>query len=545
MKNNSDSDEDYRAPRGNHKHDSNDRNGRNANSNKDDYEESTRNRRRSPQGRRVSSNDSPSHIPGLSGLSSPSSDRKFMGAIKEMHSSDDPLKREVKVKKELDYQSMLKLQIDEKKYHKDLEEHKDKALKQKELEEYLAVHYKGKVPPHVSQKVRTGKKALQESSDELEERKERLNIAGSPISKSNPSSNSRNSRSKSQNYGSSFDDNYDEAGSSPYRDKGRDRDTGRRKDKFDDDYDEPPPRRKPQSNSGRSNDYDDPYDTYDRDTRDDYNGSRGSVKGSPDKHKKWVSQAEYDELSALCDNLLKQQDEIQSDMKSGQTTKRGNGRDVPSINTGRGGPNAGRAKSQQQLHRERPKQVGTFGSSRPKSNQLARNNSSDSTDAPNTSRSTGSTRSGTGPVKVAFGRVIAGSKTTSRLENEQKKVMKSGGAATGKMLMNASEPKRRGDRRGVPPLAPRNDSPERGGFKKMAANARSGGPIVVSYEDDIGGSNSGGRRDNRGTAQSLELNGESEYLKIKGEDVDLISGDQLDRLLVKARGNRRGGGHDR
>ena len=69
-----------------------------------------------------------------------------MGAIKEMHSSDDPLKREVKVKKELDYQSMLKLQIDEKKYHKDLEEHKDKALKQKELEEYLAVHYLYSMP---------------------------------------------------------------------------------------------------------------------------------------------------------------------------------------------------------------------------------------------------------------------------------------------------------------------------------------------------------------------------------------------------------------
>ena len=79
----------------------------------------------------------------------------------------------------------------------------------------------------------------------------------------------------------------------------------------------------------------------------------------------------------------------------------------------------------------------------------------------------------------------------------------------------------------------------------MAANARSGGPIVVSYEDDIGGSSDRGRRDNsRGTAQSLELNGESEYLKIKGEDVDLISGDQLDRLLVKARSNRRGGDRD-
>merc|ERR1711968_158020 len=91
------------------------------------------------------------------------------------------------------------------------------------------------------------------------------------------------------------------------------------------------------------------------------------------------------------------------------------------------------------------------------------------------------------------------------------------------------------------PMAPRHGrggsdygvSPTAGpqGFHKLAAQARSG-PKVVTYEEDLGGSDR-----SRGRT-SVELSGDSEYLRIGGEEVDLISGDQLDRLLVTARNAR-------
>ena len=64
-----------------------------------------------------------------------------------------------------------------------------------------------------------------------------------------------------------------------------------------------------------------------------------------------------------------------------------------------------------------------------------------------------------------------------------------------------------------------------------------GEPVIVSYDDEGREPPPGPRGGSRGRA-SVELNGESEYLKIGGEEVDIISGDQLDRLLVQARGAR-------
>ena len=64
---------------------------------------------------------------------------------------------------------------------------------------------------------------------------------------------------------------------------------------------------------------------------------------------------------------------------------------------------------------------------------------------------------------------------------------------------------------------------------------------MVSYEDDLGGSG-GGRGKNAQNRRSAELDGDSEYLRIGGEEVDLISGDQLDRLINRARGARGSGG---
>jgi len=99
----------------------------------------------------VNTNIGGQFIPGLdnhhssSGGGSPSNKRGFMGSIKAMHSSENPEEQLAKLTKEMSYQNELRMQIEVKKYAKDLEELKDKTLKQKELEEYLAVHYKGKV----------------------------------------------------------------------------------------------------------------------------------------------------------------------------------------------------------------------------------------------------------------------------------------------------------------------------------------------------------------------------------------------------------------
>jgi len=199
-----------------------------------------------------------------------------------------------------------------------------------------------------------------------------------------------------------------------------------------------------------------------------------------------------------------------------------------------------RAKSQQQLHRSQPAAAAAAdkpafgGSARPRSTQSTARGGS------------GNTAKEAAP-RVAFGRKIeaSGPKKVTPLPERQKKLVKAGGAATGRLMLPAAgRASARGgggyadqDNFGSPPMAPRGG----GGFQALAGKAKGGG-MMVSYEDDLGGGaprNGGGGGVNR---RSTELDGESEYLRIGGEEVDLISGDQLDRLLTRARGTR--GGRD-
>ena len=144
---------------------------------------------------------------------------------------------------------------------------------------------------------------------------------------------------------------------------------------------------------------------------DDYDDP--SYSGSPsrrDGNSKWVPQAEYDELSALCDNLLKQQEDMQSELAKA-TSAKGRGKAGPTV---RGvGPNGARAKSQQQPHRERSKLGGApaFGSSRPRSIQ-ANERPGPTAPAPRRKRQE-QRRTGqiAGVPKVAFGRAISATKS--------------------------------------------------------------------------------------------------------------------------------------
>ena len=83
----------------------------------------------------------------------------------------------------------------------------------------------------------------------------------------------------------------------------------------------------------------------------------------------------------------------------------------------------------------------------------------------------------------------------------------------------------------------RDDGPAVSGFAKLALAAKAS-PVVVTYEDEPVGGLKGKRR--TGASSSLELNGESEYLRIGRAGEDVIGGDQLDRLLVQARRARAG-----
>lgn len=151
--------------------------------------------------------------------------------------------------------------------------------------------------------------------------------------------------------------------------------------------------------------------------------------------------------------------------------------------------------------------------------------------------------------KVAFGRsTVADAEKQGRaaaVESQQRKLMRAGGAATGKLLMKVDAKAAvvaRG--RGLSPTRPSARDPPSGvqGFGKLQKFAsKVNGPLIVSYDEEgrevepankrVYGSNA---------ARSQELSGESEYLRIGGEEVDVISGDQLDRLLAQARRARSG-----
>lgn len=421
-------------------------------------------------------------------------------------------------------------------------------LKQKELEEYLAVHYKGQIPPHVTQKVRTQKKELADAQWELDDRKRKLDSGKIPVSDARTDFRAQRGDEK------------------PPRDSlGR----GRERSQLDDfplsDDEDLGPRQRPRvggkigrvSDRGRDRDFNDDVRQTEQDDAEDEpltaRGPRGGrvadrsghAKESAEKHKQWVSQAEYDELSALCDSLLKQQDDLQADLdraRSGKTMPSNAKRPVVK-GVGLDGRVQPRAKSQQQVHRERETSAVPVPVGRPKSIQSTGRRVAE----PNTARSAGGGASASG-AKVAFGRVIK--ETQSRVEpvvpavSQQKKLLKAGGAATGRMLKDVGNIDASSGYNS-PPLAPRGGPAKgQGGFGALAAKAR-GGPVVVSYEDDLGGSTAGqrGPRSGKGggNRQSAELDGNSEYLRIGGEEVDLISGDQLDRLLVNARRTR--GGH--
>lgn len=526
----------------------------------DDYEDSRRPR---PQRERDS-------VPGLN-VGGSGSPKKHMSSLRAMNTSEDADERQAKVKKELTYQEELKRQIDEKKRKKEIEEHKEATIKQKELEEYLSVHYKGNVPPHVAKKVRAQKMKLQEKEYDLKigdggssgrDRGQDMDFEGPPKGGRGEQFGGRSPPDRSRSIYDDVEDPPPGRGASGRQPRGGARfndeanfddedlygppraprgGAGRRSLKWADNADADEEviggrgsgRRSMGVNRHRDDDIeaDDPYDEPPMAPR----GGKGSPQRGGGGSEKWVPQAEYDELSALCDSLLKQQEDMQAELANNAKKNPAGGRTARTVPTARGAATGGaRAKSQQQLHRERPKQTGpgTFGSSRPNSIQsTSRQQPSAPTSArgARSARDRGGQAKPTAPAKVAFGRSIVDSKSKKEddgpIDARQRKLVKAGGAAMGRVMMKANE--RGAGPRGSPskpPMAPRGgrggsdygESPQAPqGFHKLAAKARAG-PVVVTYEDDLD------KSDRSRGRTSVELNGDSEYLRIGGEEVDLI-----------------------
>ena len=202
-----------------------------------------------------------------------------MNSLKLMNTSALPEEIAAKARKEQEYQAQLRDQIEEKKRKKEDEERKAEDTKKRELEEYLRVHYKGKIPEYVLEKLPS--KGGKARHSDHRDNDESIYTVG--------------------HRASAFEEDYDvevgggRGGGGP---KGL------------------PPR------LGRRSQPDEEEELTLELDGDEYDGRgrsgpkrRGDRDGGGGKSK-WVSQTEYDELSALCDRLLAQQDSLQSELRN-------------------------------------------------------------------------------------------------------------------------------------------------------------------------------------------------------------------------------------
>ena len=414
--------------------------------------------------------------------------------------------RESKARKEHEYQQLLKQQIDEKRRKKEEEERKMEEIKQQELEEYLMQYYKGNIPPHLKPSLRRRPKKYDDD------------ISGGfnkDTAKSNP-----------------YNDYYD--------DKDRDYDYKRSPNKRDKDTNYPNTARKHEMpnlslssqreipglerNMERERPYDKRRDKEYEPDHDQRNGGR------------WVSQTEYDELSALCENLLFQQKDLQNELKQQADIIKGLQHKGP-VNSTKTPIRSSGSKRIDDVSKK-------IGPARSKSAIQPRKITDTYTEAPKTPRG-----------KVAFGSSSSSSSSSSSNYVEPPKTSRSSAPTSG-ILKKVSSDKREVASKIPQGMRNRSGSADRDvreqrgggsgglqGFAKLQSKISSG-PMVVTHEGDDFDARGSVRNTKLKKAQSFggsptmrstELNSDSEYLKIGGEEVDVISSDQLDRLLIQAR----------
>ena len=457
-----------------------------------------RNERRNDDRRRV-------HTPEIPGLTINTSPKKGLGsALKDMNASESLSEKEFRNRKELEYQNQLRQQIEEKRRIKEAENKKNALTKHKELEEYYFTFYKGNVPSHIKKELKQAARKLRGDDDDDE-------IDG--------------------------DNNY-------YRSDDRKSNDRRDRNKNIDSYEEPPRTSrldKPKterSERTRSTSRGRVKDNYDSDTdvQDKRKSSRSGDQG-------WVSQTEYDELSALCEKLLQQQKDLQIEIKNQAKV-------INELQQQSGVPIKGTVFNKQGRSNVIDSDNISVGSKSVRSKSaVARSRVIDAKGnknniavqqpkAPNGERRPSSTHS-LGSRNRAVSKDRFGNKITPKEAPVKVKNLRVNGQNSPEKAPPLKLKSINFSNDDEPPSNIRNGGGGNG-FQKLAA-MRSGGPIVVVHDENIDynernvqPAKSALKKSSAGT-NSIELNGNSEMLRIGGEEVDMISGDQLDRLLVQAK----------
>jgi len=503
-------------------------------------------------------------VPGLAGIGQPGggapsplvSPVKRMSALRDMTSGLDPSERSLRLKKEQEYQQQLREQIEEKARQKDAERRQLERAKERELREYLSSQYEGDIPPHLQHKVsgasagggggggyhsdsgmlvggRGAKRDLFKQSHEQDTAPRRGGGGGGGGGGGLALDLPRR--------GGPPRDDADEWEDGP-RARDRDRDRDRR--------DEP--------------DDDDRYGN-DDDADDDGRGRRGMRQLPPSgagAKGAWVSKAEYDRLTKLCDRLLAQQDELTQEIQHQASLIQGLQKKGPAVAAAAAASGVGGLSRSRSVQDQRPAAKAKAGGKAPPPapSAFGRRPASTHGDDARQARVAGAPQRPPLVPKAAFGAGGGGGGGGGVLGRAGRDAAGAGGRPGPQLALPPKVPVGRagfgsGVGRSLSPTPKRKAGGNGGGgvgggFAKLQHGVAGGkgsvvrgGPAIVTYNgaDDSpvrggGGGHKGvSVRFGGGSSERDQLRGESEYLRVTGEDVDVISGDQLDRLLVQAR----------
>lgn len=221
-------------------------------------------------------------------------------------------------RKEQEYQKQLRDQIEEKKRKKDEEKRGEVKMKKKEMQEYLRGHYKGDIPEHLMGALDSN------GNDDSDADNDRERGRGSPSRETgrHPKGGVKGRNGEScSNHRDEERSSGDNGGGRQNRDGDRDRGSqmgrhqnaesrGRDRDSQSEHDDEGQYREQGQGSSGN-----DSSDSRSNRRGRDKKKEKGKGKTFQDKEGRWVSEAEYGELTSLCDRLMSQQDRLQEEIQ--------------------------------------------------------------------------------------------------------------------------------------------------------------------------------------------------------------------------------------
>lgn len=551
------------------------------------------------------------------------------GSFTNPNASMLPSEKALQLKKNREFQAALKEQVEEARRKKEAEKARLEEEKRRELDHYLRHQYKGEVPHYVMEKARKpvkrdtdhgsyGNGEEYDSGVNDTNRGAHRGRGGRRDDYGEHDSHSKMARNAKNVIRSSMDGSEDDYDAPPthraHHNGGPRHGHGGRRDDDMMSPREPEPRRRGRRGGRSPNgyDHDGSYDSQDNADQGEPKGNilnllkkdpprknrqhmhndgdsdydSGDGRGGRDRDERddrgqhrrrnkdgYVSQREYDDLSALCERLLEQQDSLSSEIKhQAEIIGSLSGKKDKSKNPNRLKLNTKAERSQSVQSRvtadKRRKNDYDYGNNRP--------------------LSTSEMEVPSGPSKGP----------RRRPQNEEKPVVKEKPNLRAKAVASVKRPRMpvvssRGEKKVVAfggrapvlekvkpekavdksvmksglKLAKRNPSSRRnqefdnydqglmkrqvqkeisspqggggGGFAELARNSRKG-PVVVTYEDDAKPNHSPVQQKlsnlkNRNANQNLELRGSSHHLAVEG---DVIRGDELDSLLNKARNIR-------